>query len=74
MKRTNALAARDDTDDDLKEEFPSVRRLLSPEYKWKLVEEESLLKGDTAKKTFDKAVDHLFGCGSTAGNSQGGCA
>jgi hypothetical protein len=47
--------------------------LLSPEYKWKLVEEGSLLKEGTAEKNVGDAMDGLFGFASTAGSSQGGC-
>lgn len=46
--------------------------LLSSEYKWKLVEEGSLLKEDSAEKNLGKAMDDLFDFASTAGSSQGG--
>ena len=68
------LAARNDSDDDSDDEFPSIRRLLSPEYRHKLVEEGSLVQEGTAEKNSGEAMDDLFGYGSTAGSSQGGCA
>lgn len=71
-KHVNALEARNDSDDS-DDELPSIRRLLSPEYRHRLAEEGSLHEG-TAEKNIDETLDNLFGYGSTAGSSQGGCA
>jgi hypothetical protein len=68
------LAARNHSDDDLDGEFPLIRRLLSPEYRHKLAEEGSRVQEDTTEKNISKALDNLFGYGSTAGSSHGGCA
>jgi hypothetical protein len=73
-RHANALAERNDSDDNSDDEFPSVRRLLSPEYRQTLVEKASLVQEDTAEKTVGEAMDDLFGFASIAGSSQGGCA
>lgn len=50
-----------------------MRRLLSPEYRHKLAEWESLVQDGTAEKNIGEALDNLLGYGLTAG-SQGGRA
>ena len=67
------LAARNDADEDSDAELPSIRRLLSPEYRHKLAKEGSILQEGTAEKNTGEALDDLLGHGSTAGSSQGGC-
>jgi hypothetical protein len=66
--------ARNDSDDDSDGEFLSLRRLLSPEYRQKLAEEQSLVQEDTAENNNGEALHDLFGYELTVGNSQGGCA
>lgn len=61
--------ARNDIDGS-DDSFPSIRRLLSPEYKHKLEEQGSLVQKDTTEKNIGEALDDLFGYGSTAGSSQ----
>ena len=73
MKDASALAARNSADEDSDAELPSVRRLLSPEYRHKLAKEGSILQEGTAEKNMGVALDDLFRYGSTAGSSQGGC-
>jgi hypothetical protein len=73
MEDAIALPARNDADDDSDAEFPSIRRLLSPEYRHKSAKEASILQEGTAEKNMGEALDDLFGYGSTAGSSQGGC-
>jgi hypothetical protein len=68
----NALAARNDFDNDSDGELKEIRRLLSPEYRHKLAEEGLLVQDGTAEKDIGEALDNLFGYGSTAGSSQGG--
>jgi hypothetical protein len=57
--------------DDSDDEFPSVRRLLSPEYRQKLVEEGSLVQEVAAKNKAGEALNYLVGFASTAESSQG---
>lgn len=68
------LTARNDSDDDSDDEFPSIRCLTSPEYRHKLVKERSLVQEGTSEKNISEALDDLFGYGSTAGSSKRGCA
>jgi hypothetical protein len=49
MREANALAPRNEPDDS-DGEFPSVRRLLSHEYRLKSMEEGSLMQEDTTGK------------------------
>lgn len=68
------LAAMNDPDDDSDDEFPSIRRLLSPEYRHKLVEEGLLVQDRTADVNIDEALQDLVSYGLTAGSSLGRCA
>ena len=43
MKDISVLVVRNDTDKDSDAELPSIRRLLSPEYRYKLAKEGSIL-------------------------------
>ena len=54
--------------DDSDPEFPSIRRLLSPEYQQKLAEGNNAREGNC--QIMD---DNLFGPGLVAGRSQGKC-
>ena len=68
------MDAGDDSHDDSDDEFPTIRRLLSAEYKRKLVEEASGTQEDPTKGTVVEAMDSLSRSASMAGSSQGGCS
>ena len=69
-KHANTLAEKNDSDDDSDNEFPSLCRLLSPEYRHKLAEERAHVQDSTIEKNVSQALDdNLFGYRSTAGSS-----
>lgn len=72
MKHASTPAARYDSDNEFDDELPSLRRLLSPEYRHKLAEEGLLVQESTVGENINQALDDaLFGYGSAAGSSQG---
>lgn len=61
-KPVAALAAKNDSDNDSDDEFPSDRRLLSPEYRQKFLVEGSVAQVvGTAQTNSGEAIDVLFG-------------
>jgi hypothetical protein len=63
-----------DSDDDSDFEFPSVRRLLPPEYRHKLAEEGPPVQDSTTEKDISQDLDDgLVGYRSRAGSSKGEC-
>ena len=65
-------AARYDSDNEFDDELPSLRRLLSPEYRHKLAEEGLLVQESTIGENNNQALDDaLFGYASAAGGSLG---
>jgi hypothetical protein len=64
-----------DSDNESDDEFPSVPRLLSPEYRHKLAKEGLLVQKSTVGENNNQDLDNaLFGFSSAAGSSQGQCA
>ena len=61
------------SDDDSNDEFPLLYCLLSPEYRYKLVEERAIIQERTAKKNLSEALDDLFGYRLIASTSLGRC-